>query len=172
MMLIGQLGAFRRSELVALDVDDVEQLEDGLRIRIRRSKTDQEGAGDWKGIPRRSDHEVCPVRALQAWLQVSGIESGPLWRPVNRHDQVLDERLTDKGVARILKRACERAGLDPARYAGHSLRSGLATAAAGGGAPERAIMAQGGWRSAKTLRDRYIRKASVFQENAANWVQV
>src|SRR2546427_3348945 len=76
MMLIGQLGAFRRSELVALDVDDVEQLEDGLRIRIRRSKTDQEGAGDWKGIPRRSDPEVCPVRALQAWLQAARIESG------------------------------------------------------------------------------------------------
>lgn len=91
---------------------------------------------------------------------------------MNRHDQVLDEHLTDKRVARNIKRACERAGLDPARYAGHSLRSGLATAAAAGGAPERAIMAHGGWRSVKTVRERYIRKATVFHENAANWVTV
>lgn len=83
----------------------MEELEDGLRIRIRRSKTDQKSAGDWKGIPRRSDSEVCPVRALQTWLETSGFVSGPLWRPVNRQDRVIKERLTDKGLARIIKRA-------------------------------------------------------------------
>jgi integrase len=140
---------------------------------IRRSPGHSAGAQQGPGC-RCGAAPADPVHAarLQAWLEASGIQSGPLGWPVNRHGQILNERLTHKGVARILKRACERAGLDPARYAGRCLRSGLATAAAAGGAPERAIMAQGGWRSVKTVRDRYIRKASVFQENAANWLQV
>ncbi len=96
----------------------------------------------------------------------AGIDSGPLFRPVNRHDQVQDRRLTAEGVGMVVKRAAQRAGLDPARYAGHSLRSGLATAAAAGGAPERAIMQQTGHRSVEMVH-RYIRRGSQIQENAA-----
>jgi len=169
LLLIGFAGGFRRGELVALDVEDVEETDDGLRIGIRRSKTDQEAAGREVGIPRGQRPETDPVRALRAWRGAAGVDSGPLFRPVNRHDTVQDRRLTPEGVAMVVKRAAERAGLDPTRYAGHSLRSGLATAAAAGGAPERAIMRQTGHRSVEMVR-RYIRAGSLFQENAAAYV--
>lgn len=169
LLLIGDLGAFRRSELVALDAEDVAETDAGLRIRLRRSKTDQEAAGTEKGIPRKADPEVCPARALRAWREAAGIEDGPLWRAVNRHDQIQPGRLTDRAVALVVKRASRRAGLDPDRYAGHSLRSGFATAAAEAGAPERAIMRQGGWTSEAMVR-RYIRMGDLFRENAAAYV--
>jgi len=169
LLLVGFAGGFRRGELVALDVEDVEETEEGLRLRIHRSKTDQEGEGREVGIPRGQKPETDPVRALRAWRAAAGIDGGPLFRPVNRHDQIQDRRLTAEGVALVVKRAAERAGLDPARYAGHSLRSGLATAAAAGGAPERAIMRQTGHRSVEMVR-RYIRAGSLFQENAAAYV--
>jgi len=169
LLLIGFAGGFRRGELVALDVEDVEETEDGLRIRIRRGKTDQEAAGREVGIPRGQKPKTDPVRALRAWREAAHIDTGPLFRPVNRHDQVQDRRLTAEGVAMVVKRAAERAGLDPTRYAGHSLRSGLATAATAGGAPERAIMRQTGHRSVEMVR-RYIRAGSLFQENAAAYV--
>jgi len=169
LLLIGFAGGFRRGELVALDVEDIEETEDGLRIRIRRGKTDQEAAGREVGIPRGQKPKTDPVRALRAWREAAHIDTGPLFRPVNRHDQVQDRRLTAEGVAMVVKRAAERAGLDPSRYAGHSLRSGLATAAAAGGAPERAIMKQTGHRSVEMVR-RYIRAGSLFQENAAAYV--
>ncbi len=168
-LLVGFAGGFRRGELVALDVEDVEETEEGLRVRVQRSKSDQEGEGREVGIPRGQKPETDPVRALRAWRAAAGIDSGPLFRPVNRHDTVQDRRLTAEGVAMVVKRAAERAGLDPARYAGHSLRSGLATAAAAGGAPERAIMRQTGHRSVEMVR-RYIRAGSLFQENAAVYV--
>jgi len=169
LLLIGFAGGFRRGELVALDVEDVEETDDGLRIGIRRSKTDQEGEGREVGIPRGQRPETDPVRALRAWRGAAGVETGPLFRPVNRHDIVRDCRLSAEGAAGIVKRAAERAGLDPTRYAGHSLRSGLATSAAAGGAPERAIMRQTGHRSVTMVR-RYIRAGSLFQENAAAYV--
>jgi len=169
LLLVGFAGGFRRGELVALDVEDVEETEEGLRLRIHRSKTDQEGEGREVGIPRGQKPETDPVRALRAWRAAAGIDGGPLFRPVNRHDQIQDRRLTAEGVALVVKRAAERAGLDPARYAGHSLRSGLATVAAAGGAPERAIMRQTGHRSVEMVR-RYIRAGSLFQENAAAYV--
>jgi len=168
LLLVGFAGGFRRGELVALDVEDVEETEEGLRLRIHRSKTDQEGEGREVGIPRGQKPATDPVRALRAW-RAAGIDSGPLFRPVNRHDTMQDRRLTAEGVAMVVKRAAVRAGLDPARYAGHSLRSGLATAAAAGGAPERAIMKQTGHRSVEMVR-RYIRAGSLFQENAAAYV--
>ncbi|HEY4027483.1 MAG TPA: site-specific integrase [Candidatus Dormibacteraeota bacterium] len=171
LLLVGHLGAFRRSELVALDVEDVEETSGGLRLRVRRSKTDQEGEGLHKGIPRRRDRTICPVLALGAWLDAADIATGPVFRAVNRHDQVAVVRLSDRAVALVVKRSCERAGLDPAQYAGHSLRSGFATAAAEGGAPERAIMRQGGWTS-ETMVRRYIRMAQLFQENAAEYVDL
>jgi hypothetical protein len=107
-------------------------------LRIRRSKGDQEAAGRDVGILHGQHPATCPVRAVRDWRQTAGILEGPLFRPVNRHDQLQPRRLSDKGVARIVKRAAERAGMDAAAYAGHSLRAALATAAAAGGAPERA----------------------------------
>jgi site-specific recombinase XerD len=166
LLLVGFAGAFRRSELVGLDVSDLEFNRDGLTITLRRSKTDQEGEGRKVGIPYGSNPETCPVRSLRAWLDASAIEAGPVFRPVNRHGRMQPDRLSDKAVALVVKRRAEAAGLEPAKYAGHSLRSGLATAAAAAGASERAIMAQTGHRSVNMVR-RYIRDGSLFRENAA-----
>jgi integrase len=166
LLLVGFAGAFRRSELVALDVRDAEVTRDGLVLTLRRSKTDQEGQGRKIGIPFGSDPSTCPVRALQAWLEASGIAEGPVFRPVNRHGQLQPGRLSANAVALVVKRHAAAAGLDPAKYAGHSLRAGLATAAAIGGASERSIMAQTGHRSVNMVR-RYIRDGNLFRENAA-----
>jgi site-specific recombinase XerD len=166
LLLIGFAGAFRRSELVSLDVEDVEECAEGLRVTLRRSKTDQEGAGEVKGIPYGRKLETCPVRALRAWLEAAGITAGPIFRSVNRHGQVQPGRLSDKAVALVVKRAAEAAGLDASRYAGHSLRAGLATSAAAAGVQERDIMRQTGHRSVNMVR-RYIREGELFRSNAA-----
>jgi site-specific recombinase XerD len=166
LILVGFAGAFRRSELVSLNVEDVEFTRDGLIVHLRRSKTDQEGHGRDVGIPYGSNPKTCPVRALQDWLKESGIESGPLFRSVNRHGQIQSGRLSDKAVALVVKRAAEAAGLDASKYAGHSLRAGLATTAANAGVSERAIMAQTGHKSVTMVR-KYIRQGSLFVENAA-----
>ena len=166
LLLVGFAGGFRRSELVSLNVGDIEFTEDGLVVRLRRSKTDQEGAGRKVGIPFGSNRGTCPVRSLKAWLEASGIERGPVFRPINRHGQVRPTRLSDRAVALIVKRAAEAVGRDPSEFAGHSLRAGLATAAAIGGASERSIMKQTGHRSTVMVR-RYIREGSLFRENAA-----
>ncbi len=169
LLLVGFAGAFRRSELVALDVDDVEQTRQGLIITLRRSKTDQVGAGAKKGIPFGASSQTCPVKSLQLWLRISGISAGAIFRAINRHGQLADGRLSDRAVALIVKRAAAAAGLDPTRYAGHSLRAGLATSAAMAGVSERAIMAQTGHKSVAMVR-RYIRDGSLFRENAAGQV--
>src|SRR5215472_19289724 len=117
--------AFRRSELVALGVADLAFSRDGLTITLRRSKTDQEGAGRKIGIPYGSNPDTCPVRILQAWLEHSGIGSGPVFRSINRHGKLLAGALSPADVARVVKKLAQRAGLDPARYAGHSLRAAL-----------------------------------------------
>lgn len=166
LLLVGFAGAFRRSELVSLDVADVSLTRDGAIITLRRSKTDQEGQGYKLGIPYGSRPETCPVRAIEQWLASSGIQEGPLFRSVNRHGQLQPGRLSDKAVALVVKRYAEEAGLDPARYSGHSLRAGLATSAAAKGASERAIMAQTRHRSVAMVR-RYIRDGSLWRENAA-----
>lgn len=166
LLLIGFAGGYRRSELVGLDVEDVELVIEGLRVTLRRSKTDQEGRGVEKGIPYFSRPEQCPVRTFRVWLERSGINKGPLWRAINRHDQIRPGRLGDQAVASIIKRAALRAGLDPARFAGHSLRAGFATSAAAGGASLAAIMDQTGHRSTATVTG-YVRRASLFKDNAA-----
>ena len=171
LLLIGFAGGFRRSELVALEIDDVEETEDGLRVLIRRSKGDQEAQGREIGIPWGSHPETCPVRALRAWREAGDITDGSLWRRVDRHDRVLPGRLQGRAVALIVKRAALRVGADPAGFAGHSLRSGLATSAAAGGAPERAIMRQTGHHSTEMVR-RYIRAGTIFEENAAAFVDL
>ena len=166
LLLLGYAGAFRRSELVALDAEDVLWAQEGLRVSLHRSKTDQEAAGEIVGIPYGSHLETCPVRALQAWLQASAITAGPLFRAVDRHGNIGIRRLGDRAVALVVQRACARAGLDPRAYGGHSLRAGLATAAAEAGVAERVIIRQTRHRSLSTLR-RYIRAGTLFRENAA-----
>jgi site-specific recombinase XerD len=169
LLLLGFAGAFRRSELVGLDVADLEFERGGIAVTIRRSKTDQEGAGRRVGIPFGSNPATCPVRAVQDWLALASISTGPLFRGVDRHRKIAAERLTDKSVALIVKRTAEAAGLDPANYAGHSLRSGLATSAARAGVSERVIARQTGHKSMAMLR-RYIRDGELFRENAAGGV--
>ena len=166
LLLVGFAGAMRRSELVGLDARDAMFGADGLTLQIRRGKTDQEGEGRKVGVPYGSRPQTCPVRALQAWLAASGVAEGPLLRSVSRHGKVQPGRLSDKAVALVVKRAAQAAGLDPALYAGHSLRAGLATSAAAAGASERSIMAQTGHKSVTVAR-RYIRDGSLFRENAA-----
>jgi len=166
LLLLGFAGAFRRSELVALDLSDVTFAREGLVVRLRQSKTDQEGHGRSIGIPYGSHPATCPVRALQDWLEVRGAGSGPLFHPLNRHGRVLPSRLSDRAVARVVQRTAAAVGLDPAGFGGHSLRAGLATSAAAAGVSERAIMAQTGHKSLAMVR-RYIREGTLFTDNAA-----
>ena len=169
LLLLGFAGAMRRSELVALDVEDVTEGPDGLTVRLRRSKTDQEGAGRTVGIPYGSNPSTCPVRAWRAWLELSGITEGPAFRSVDRHGRIGATRLTAQAVALVVKSHAARAGLDPDEVAGHSLRAGLATSAAEAGVPERVIAATTGHKGTAMLR-RYIREGSLFRENAASAV--
>jgi len=166
LILLGFAGAFRRSELVALDVADLAFSRDGLTVTLRRSKTDQEGAGRKVGIPYGSNPDTCPVRAVQSWLEDASVADGPAFRAVNRHGKVQESGLAPIDVARIVKKLAQCAGLDPAKYAGHSLRAGHATQAATAGASERSIMNQTGHRSVQMVR-RYIRDGSLFRENSA-----
>jgi integrase len=167
LILLGFAGAFRRSELASLDVEDCAFGKDGLTITLRRSKIDQEAVGRKIGIPYGSNPETCPVRNAQAWIEQAGIVTGPLMRPINRHGQVQSRRLAGSEIARIVKKLALRAGLDPAKYAGHSLRAGHATSAAIAGASERSIMNQTGHRSVQMVR-RYIREGSLFRENSGS----
>lgn len=166
LILIGFAGALRRSELVALDVANIDRTSDGLVVHVQRSKTDQEGAGERLGLPYGSDPLTCPVRALEAWTDASEITTGALFRPVTRHGHLATSRLSDRAVAEIVKRAARAAGLDPAVFAGHSLRAGLITSAAEAGVAERDIMRHSRHRSVPVMR-RYIRGATLFQANAA-----
>jgi site-specific recombinase XerD len=169
LLLLGFAGALRRSELVGLDVDNVCEGADGLTVRLRRSKTDQEGAGRTVGIPYGSNLATCPVRAWRAWLELSSITEGAAFRPVDRHGHIGATGLSCQAVALVLKRHAARAGLDPDEVSGHSLRAGLATSAAAVGVPERVIADQTGHRGTAMLR-RYIREGSLFRENAASAV--
>jgi integrase len=166
VILLGFAGAFRRSELVALDIDDLTFGHDGLTVTLRRSKTDQDGQGRKVGIPYGSNPETCPVRSLRAWIEASGSDSGPVFRSLNRHGQIQPGRLSGSDLARVDKKLAQRVGLDARKYAGHSLRAGHATSAAIAGASERSIMNQTGHRSVQMVR-RYIRDGNLFRENSA-----
>lgn len=167
LLLVGFAGAFRRGEVVGLRFEDVRFTENGLVVTIPKSKTDPEGEGQTVGIPYGSHPESCPVRALSTWLERSGITYGCLFPAIGRWGgEVTGKPLCDHQLAKIIKRLAVGAGLDPTAYSGHSLRSGLATSAAEGGASERAIMDQTRHRSLKQVR-KYIRRGSLFQENAA-----
>lgn len=164
LLLVGFAGCLRRSELVGLDVTDVVVSADGLVLTIHSSKTDQEGAGALVGLAYGSYRPTCPVRAWQAWAAAARLVDGPAFRGINRHGALGAGRLHAGSVARIVQRRVDAAGLDPADFAGHSLRSGFATAAARGGANDRAIMRQGRWRSAVSL-DSYVRAGRLFDRD-------
>lgn len=167
LLLVGFAGGLRRSELVGFDVDDVEQRERGLVLRLGRSKTDQEGEGQIVGIPRGRHEETCPVRALRRWLDEAGIDGGPVFRSVSKGGDIADSRLSGRSVNLVVKRHVKAIGLDPDRYGAHSLRSGFATAAARAGASEREIMRHTRHKSRQVVR-RYIEEGSVFRDNAAD----
>lgn len=136
LLLVNFAGAFRRSELIGINMTDIEFSTDGLVINLRRSKGDQEGKGERIGIPYGSTPMTCPVRALQEWLNEANITEGAVFRSVNRHSQVQPNALSDKAVALIVKRVVELIGLNPDEYSGHSPRAGLATSAAKAGVSE------------------------------------
>jgi integrase len=171
ILLLGFYGALRRSEIAALEVADITEVEQGLRVRIGRSKSDQVGAGREVGVPKRRRDEFCPVAAVTDWLSRSGLGTGPLFRSVTKHGELGLGPLSGQAVAAIVVRSAARSGLIDADYSGHSLRAGFATAAAEGGAPERAIMAQTGHRSVQMVR-KYIRSGSLFRENAADFIRL
>ena len=166
LLLLGFAGALRRSNLAALAVEDLAFTADGLEVTLRRSKTDQEGAGFKVGVPFGSDPATCPVRAVKAWLEAAQLTAGPLFREVTRHGHVEAAALAGGSIARIVKRSAEAAGLNSATFSGHSLRAGLATAAAKAGKSTHAIMRQTGHKSADMVA-RYVREASLFSDNAA-----
>ena len=168
LLLIGFAGAFRRSELVSLTIADIEQAKHGLIVQLRFSKTDQEGRGRKVAIPYARG-AVCPVLALQQWLEVAKIAEGPIFRGVNRHGLISDAALTPQAVANVVKERAQAVGLDPAKYAGHSLRAGLVTSAAQLGVSSWKIRQQTGHKTDAMLA-RYIRDANIFVDNAAGAV--
>lgn len=166
LLLIGFSGAFRRSELVALDFSDLEFVAEGLLITLRRSKTDQEGTGRQVPIPLARGN-ICPVYALRQWLEVAAVKEGPVFRGVTRAGRVLEDRLSAQSVSLILKKRMAELGLATARVSGHSLRSGFVTAAARVGASIAKISVQTGHRSPAMVM-RYIRDADLFADHPLN----
>jgi site-specific recombinase XerD len=169
LLVLGFAAALRRSELVALDVGDLEFTTDGLVVHIRRSKTDGEGEGAKIGVPYGSHSATCPVRTVRGWLEATGLTTGALYRDIGRAQVLGKDRLSDRQVANVVKAAARAAGLDAARFSGHSLRAGLATTAALAGKSERVIMKQTRHRSERMVR-RYVREAELFNENAASGI--
>ena len=169
--MIGFSGGFRRSEIVGLDYDDLEFVKEGLKINIKRSKTDQFGEGTIKGLPFFDNSEYCPVVSIQNWIEISKISSGPLFRRFSKGSNLTEKRLTDQTVALIIKNYLNLAGIDSRNYSGHSLRSGFATTAAEAGVEERSIMAMTGHKSSEMVR-RYIKDANLFKNNALNKIKI
>ena len=163
LLLMGFGGALRRSELVALDVADIEETETGLLVKIRGSKTDQERRGATIAIARGDI--ACPAKALRDWLDAADIEAGPIFRPIDKGGRVKGSRLTDRSVANIVKAYAGRAGFDPSAFSGHSLRAGFLTSAAGKGASIFKMMDVSRHKSVDTLRC-YVRDAELFKDHA------
>ena len=159
LILIGFAGGFRRSELVAILYEDVDFVSEGVKIFVKRSKTDQSGEGMTKGIPYFSNPNYCPVISLKNWIEKSEIKSGKIFN------------MSDKSVALTVKKYTAIVGLDSDKYSGHSLRSGFATSTAESGAEERSIMAMTGHKTTQMVR-RYIQEANLFKNNALNKVKI
>ena len=171
IILIGFSGGFRRNEIVSLDYEDLDFVSEGLKINLRRSKTDQFGEGLVKALPYFDNSQYCPVNSLQKWIQISKITSGPLFRRFTKGSNLSENRLTDQTVALLIKKYLRLAGMDSKNYSGHSLRSGFATSAAESGVEERSIMAMTGHKSTEMVR-RYIKEANLFKNNALNKIKI
>lgn len=167
IILLGFSGGFRRSEIVTLDIEDIEFLNEGIKIFLKKSKTDQYGDGFFKGIPYLENKTMCPVINLSEWIKVSNIKKGPIFRKISKSDKILDNRLSDQTVALIIKKYTKIAGIENTNFSGHSLRSGFATVAASLGVDERSIMNMTGHKSSAMVR-RYIRESNLFKNNALN----
>ena len=165
LLILGFAGGFRRGELAKLTFADITHEKDGLVVYLRKSKTDQMGAGRKVALPYGSHPATCPVRAYQDWLAESNIEAGPVFRNIDRHGNLAASALSGAAIALIVKRASARIGLDIGQYSGHSLRAGLVTQSYLNGADTRSIMQQTGHKSIATVY-RYIRDASLFRDNA------
>ena len=159
LVLIGFSGGFRRTELVNIEYEDVEFVTEGVKIFVKRSKTDQSGEGMTKAIPYFDNENFCPVKSFKNWIEISNLKIGKIFN------------ISDKGVALIIKKYANYAGLDGHKYAGHSLRSGFATSAAESGAEERNIMVMTGHKSTEMVR-RYIKEANLFKNNALNKIKI
>ena len=170
IILIGFSGGFRRNEIVSLDYDDLDFVTEGLKINLKRSKTDQFGEGSVKGLPYFDNALYCPVLSLKNWIEISNINSGPLFRRFSKGSKLSNNRLTDRTVALLIKKYLKLANIDSKNYSGHSLRSGFATTAAESGAEERSIMAMTGHKSTEMVR-RYIKEANLFKNNALDKVK-
>jgi site-specific recombinase XerD len=171
IILIGFSGGFRRNEIVSLDYDDLDFVSEGLKINLRRSKTDQFGEGLTKALPYFDNSKYCPVVSLKNWIEISRISSGPVFRRFIKGSKLSENRLTDQTVALLIKEYLQLAGIDSKNYSGHSLRSGFATSAAESGAEERSIMAMTGHKSTEMVR-RYIKEANLFKNNALNKIKI
>ena len=171
IILIGFSGGFRRNEIVSLDYDDLDFVPEGLKINLRRSKTDQFGEGFIKALPYFDNSQYCPVVSLKKWIQISNITSGALFRRFSKGLKLSENRLTDQTVALLIKEYLKLTGIDSKNYSGHSLRSGFATSAAESGAEERSIMAMTGHKSTEMVR-RYIKEANLFKNNALNKIKI
>jgi len=171
IILMGFSGGFRRSEIVSLNYDDLDFVTEGLKIYIKRSKTDQFGEGSLKGLPYFDNKKYCPVLSLKNWIEISNINSGPLFRRFSKSSKLLENRLSDQTIALLIKKYLKLAGINNKDYSGHSLRSGFATSAAESGVEERSIMAMTGHKSTEMVR-RYIKEANLFKNNALNKIKI
>ncbi len=171
LILIGFGGGFRRTELISIDYEDLDFVEEGVKITLRRSKTDQFGEGLIKGLPYFTNEKYCPVTSLKNWINLSKIKNGPIFRRFAKSSILTKHRLTDQSVALLIKDYLRLAGIENQNFSGHSLRSGFATVAAESGADERSIMSMTGHKSSQMVR-RYIREANLFKNNALNKVKI
>ena len=170
IILIGFSGGFRRNEIVSLDFEDLDFVTEGLKINVKRSKTDQFGEGSVKALPYFNNSQYCPVISLKRWIDIAKINSGSLFRRFSKGLKLTENRLTDQTIALLIKKYLELAGIDSKNYSGHSLRSGFATSAAESGAEERSIMTMTGHKSTEMVR-RYIKEANLFKNNALNKIK-
>lgn len=168
LLVMGWAGALRRSEITNLNIEDISKTRDGLILHLNRSKTDQKGEGQEVALPYGSYPLTCPVRSFEDWIAAAGIVNGPLFLSINRHGNILG-RLTPQSIRLIVKDCCEKVGLDSERYGAHSLRSGFCSTAARAGKPEHQIMKQTRHKRSDSLQ-RYIKKATLFEDNAASGI--
>jgi len=171
IILIGFSGGFRRNEIVSLDYDDLDFVQEGLKINLKRSKTDQFGDGSVKALPYFENSQYCPVVSILKWIEISKINSGALFRRFTKGSKLSNNRLSDQTVALLIKEYLKLAGIDNKNFSGHSLRSGFATSAADAGVEERNIMAMTGHKSTEMVR-RYIKDANLFKNNALNKIKI